>query len=89
MNDLYDLMILSYFGKDEVKKYVYVELMTIKTLLIGKGVFTQEEFDETRAKVESQIEQEIRDSIDAMRKENPKEAAVIDTFTKMFEKKSH
>ena len=81
---LYNVMVQGFFDKDEVRRFVYVELMTIKTLLIAKGYIDQREFDVVRDKVEKQITDEIMEQIRNMEKSNPREAATLDLFARLF-----
>lgn len=81
---MYGLLEASYFNKDEVRRHVYVELMTLKTLLVAKGVFTEEEFDTCRKQVNGIITDQLREQINQMRNTSPKEAAVMDTLTGLF-----
>jgi hypothetical protein len=83
---LIDLMADSYFDKDEVKRHAYVELMTLKTLLIAKGVFTEQEFDSLRIHVDHQIHNDVCEQIEKMKEENPKEAAVMNVVANLFKK---
>jgi homoserine kinase len=82
--EMYDVMIAGYFDKDEVKRFMYIELMTIKTILLAKGV-TEAEYKMVRDKVEKKVYEELRQEIDEMRKKNPKEAAVMDTLSGFFD----
>jgi TPP-dependent pyruvate/acetoin dehydrogenase alpha subunit len=81
---LHDVLATGYFNKDEVKRHAYVELMTLKTILITKGLFTEEEFDALRAKVNQEITKEVGDKIDEMLKNNSKEAAVMNVLSGLF-----
>jgi hypothetical protein len=82
--DLRNVLVTGFFNKDEVKRHVYVELMTLKTLLIAKGIITQEEFDTTRQVVDQRITKEICDQIDQMAQNNPKEATAIKLLSDLF-----
>lgn len=85
MNEgLYDVLTAGYFNKDEVKRHAFVELMTLKTILINKGLFTLEEFNSVREKVDQEVTKEVRDQIDKMKEDNPKEATVMNVLNKLF-----
>lgn len=81
---LYEVLTSGYFDKNEVKREVFVDLMTIKMLLIDKGYIGQKEFDCVRSRVEKQVTEEIQEQIKAMEQSNPKESATLDMLASLF-----
>lgn len=85
--EIYDVLVKDFFTKSDSVKNTLIEVMTLKTLLIGKGVITEEEFDSLRTKVGERIEAEVENKIRNLLDQDKAAQMFIDLLAGTFTKK--
>jgi TPP-dependent pyruvate/acetoin dehydrogenase alpha subunit len=85
--EIYDVLAKDFFTKSDSVKNAMIEMMTLKTLLIGKGVITEEEFDSLRPKVAERIETEVEAKIRSLLDQDVAAKMFIDLLAGTFRKK--
>lgn len=78
---LYKIASDAYYRKPEMVRFVLIENLALKSLLLEKGMITLEEFQKAREFAKNTLDIEVRRQLDEWRRNNPKENVLFEILS--------